>query len=832
MLKRICWIAFALLIVFTVWLRVNDKGLPKDLPYRSQALQYECDTQCAKLIVAGYGDKVDVARRGVYIDYGFLIAYGLFFAAACLLAARGAGWFWKLGYLLAAGAIAAAVLDAIENIGVLQQLAGNYGWTGVTCMLSKIKIALLTIITVFLLIRAAWLHWPTAKRLYVFLLPLRFTGLLLLVIAFAFLLSDQGYDVIANIAEDDPEKIRPSHQGQRIGFVFSMILLALQAWYWSRHLLRVPEDEGGAPADEFPGLAQWLPRIAGVLAFVIGIGSLFRVFTEYQPGSPVRREIIHMLIYLVIALALFVGFVIVRRKTMLKGEAHGKQHGWREIKPITWFFLGGSTIVSLALFVLSTFRPQSTVFFGSAVIVTLSFALAMPIGSLLVYFGMRWKFPVLTLLLVWAVIISPFADNHKVRSLAPIPATAQRDDIQTTYTKWLTRLKERPAPNGRYPVFIVATEGGGIRAAYWTASVLTTLTDEVPEFADHLFAISGVSGGSVGAAVYEGLLVKRLENYTLHETKTDSAPAQDTPQALLRDSAREILSHDVLAPVLASMTQPDLAQRFVPWPIFPDRAQALEQGWERAWRDSIKRPDKTADELFSSGFLATVNTRDHLLPSLFLNGTIVETGQRITTSNCRTSEEVLDSVDFLDLLGRDIRMSTAAHNSARFTYVSPAGTVVPECTTGIHAAKINCTPGKSCGHIVDGGYFENSGAATALDILRVIAELKDPQVDPYVIFIKYTDLSQKASVATYANEALSPVRALLAVRGARGELAVQDLKKRAKSFDFELRKVEGVTFPLGWLLADHTRTLMDAQMSDKDPVNYPRVQEIKRLLGK
>jgi hypothetical protein len=91
MLKRICWIAFALSIVFMIWLGANDKGLPKDLPHGSQALQYECDATCAKSIVAAYGDKVDVARRGVYIDYGFLLAYGLFFAAACLLAARGAG---------------------------------------------------------------------------------------------------------------------------------------------------------------------------------------------------------------------------------------------------------------------------------------------------------------------------------------------------------------------------------------------------------------------------------------------------------------------------------------------------------------------------------------------------------------------------------------------------------------------------------------------------------------------------------------------------------------------------------------------------------------------
>jgi hypothetical protein len=42
--------------------------------------------------------------------------------------------------------------------------------------------------------------WRSAKRLYQFLLPLRFSFLALLVIAFAFLISDQGFDIIANLA--------------------------------------------------------------------------------------------------------------------------------------------------------------------------------------------------------------------------------------------------------------------------------------------------------------------------------------------------------------------------------------------------------------------------------------------------------------------------------------------------------------------------------------------------------------------------------------------------------------------------------------------------------
>ena len=50
--------------------------------------------------------------------------------------------------------------------------------------------------------------------------------------------------------------------------------------------------------------------------------------------------------------------------------------------------------------------------------------------------------------------------------------------------------------------------------------------------------------------------------------------------------------------------------------------------------------------------------------------------------------------------------STAAHNSARFTYVSPAGKLV------------SSRKGQNRGYVIDGGYFENYGALTALELAR------------------------------------------------------------------------------------------------------------------
>src|SRR5205823_11248074 len=100
--------------------------------------------------------------------------------------------------------------------------------------------------------------------------------------------------------------------------------------------------------------------------------------------------------------------------------------------------------------------------------------------------------------------------------------------------------------------------------------------------------------------------------------------------------------------------------------------------------------------------------------ALFLIGTSVEKGNRIITSNLRITNFFIDAQDAAKKLsslgskpadvGCHIRLSTAAHMSARFTYVSPAGRF----------------PDGS--HIVDGGYFENSAATAAYENATRIKE--------------------------------------------------------------------------------------------------------------
>jgi heme exporter protein D len=125
-----------------------------------------------------------------------------------------------------------------------------------------------------------------------------------------------------------------------------------------------------------------------------------------------------------------------------------------------------------------------------------------------------------------------------------------RPSVETAAKIWYAQAKAAYArshgnkmPDGEeLPMLIVATAGGGIRAAYWTAAVLETIESELGAqggMRPYLFAISGVSGGSVGATAFDAAL-------TIRDESQCRAGADGCP------SATSFLTEDFLAPALAS----------------------------------------------------------------------------------------------------------------------------------------------------------------------------------------------------------------------------------------------------------------------------------------
>ena len=64
-------------------------------------------------------------------------------------------------------------------------------------------------------------------------------------------------------------------------------------------------------------------------------------------------------------------------------------------------------------------------------------------------------------------------DNHAIRQAAAESDPWIRQSIDDHLDAWLdARQAQWSASTSAYPVYIASAEGGGIRAGYWTASVL------------------------------------------------------------------------------------------------------------------------------------------------------------------------------------------------------------------------------------------------------------------------------------------------------------------------------------------------------------------------
>jgi hypothetical protein len=325
---------------------------------------------------------------------------------------------------------------------------------------------------------------------------------------------------------------------------------------------------------------------------------------------------------------------------------------------------------------------------------------------------------------------------------------------------------------------------------------------EAERFDKQLFAISGVSGGSLGAIVaYAAISDSQRRNDggppCRDSTDTDwfapyvkSTEPSDRWQAQTswRGCLQLLVSGDFLSPVMLALGTTDI----LPSVGLGDRVAVLEQAWEKRYERITGYP--TLEEpLIALRQRASEN--GHWLPVLLLNGTSVTTGRRIITSDVETIRRIpptntvpielrvrtfQDAYDFRELTGqpkidenRDLRISTAAATSARFPIISPHGNIRDERT------------GRIVDRLVDGGYFENFGALTATELVH---EMKKHWLKPVVVLINSEPTTPNlycrpadrfvppaAPQTTWLAALTSPFQTVMATRQARGTLAAAAL---------------------------------------------------------
>jgi hypothetical protein len=312
---------------------------------------------------------------------------------------------------------------------------------------------------------------------------------------------------------------------------------------------------------------------------------------------------------------------------------------------------------------------------------------------------------------------------------------------------------------------VVAASGGGIQASGWMTQVLAGLQDEKSgigeDFIKAIGLISSASGGSVGSMFYLNEFDKNtkvLNKNGLAKVNKNSELSQVVANATddwlnsvgwglaFPDFFRTIgfsfvLPSETIPSKLPSKSGGDQDnEEKLKKVIYLDRGYALENNWEKTLmvgRDKADKPPTLDDR------------REQILkgevPISVYNTTLVENGRPFLVSSMKfvegkmadyandSSKKMLDdtALDFKTLYNNcgdhynescDIALTTAARLSASFPYVTPMARNDRENIIKNKEGKNiqvkdkngNDTDFLQNYHIADGGYYDNSGAFTAL----------------------------------------------------------------------------------------------------------------------
>ncbi|MBL4890799.1 MAG: hypothetical protein JKX91_03045 [Rhizobiaceae bacterium] len=524
-------------------------------------------------------------------------------------------------------------------------------------------------------------------------------------------------------------------------FIFG--LMPFMTWYSGRWLSMQEPLLGLRKKGVLGWWLRWTPRVCAVVPLGVLAWFLFNARTESLT-----------LFNIASAICVVVGglwlFFFERRPSDDTGILE------RAVKAFNGFWqsaMVGLFLIILLVGVAPVWFPQ---LIGTILSVLLFFVVFMFCATFLSWRFEKAGIPWLTIGFFWTILWSftSLTDNHEIQFVELDNPLPEQKLLEINFQKWLDAREELwkdRTRGGEYPIFIVAAEGGGIYAAQNAAFTLGRLEDmskslgAATPFSQNTFVISGISGGSIGSALFVSHLVDKNKKF---------------PDKSIEDSLANILNQDLLSPIVANLFSLDYLQRFIPYPFVPDRAAALEKAVASAWQ--LEHNDQaTLDQAFSELGAKSTN-----IPALVLNTTEINSGRTVASAPFRftskqdeegqfgnvfegdgqrqTFREIMrprgkdqalyqplkeceiagsssGSFKKYENLGdfdkiREMSVLRSAVTSARFPYVSPAGFLmrrdVQKCSNSEEFQVVYRA------QYVDGGYVESSGTEPALAILK------------------------------------------------------------------------------------------------------------------
>ena len=415
---------------------------------------------------------------------------------------------------------------------------------------------------------------------------------------------------------------------------------ALLGWILKGGTSGVQHRKLGAWTRDLPALvgASVLVGLGlGALRASLSEGVYTRTLWDLDGFVPSPGEQLHPLILVLVSVALpglaWIVFRVLRGLTPDEtappppppaGSAAAQPAGSTSARGLAgyWWIVGGLAVllefVVLAAILINVQGFAETVG-GIAVLAAFAAAVAM-LAGLVVWLSDSIAYPdvlpgrtapIVLLLLAWFLIAANFdrTGPHDIRIVGSA-YIADAPTLSESWACWLVKKGLDPGErkcrfdqeafryrttreSGPVPLVVVATSGGATRAAYWTATVLDCvfevdregsacgLDDQRVKPGDFtrsntIFALSGISGGSVGFATYAAHLAERADLGSQKEW-IDSG-----------------LDRDFLSPTVSWTLSSSYPSHFSASNIRRTAPRSLERSWETAWGEGKARGNMAA----------------------------------------------------------------------------------------------------------------------------------------------------------------------------------------------------------------------------------------------
>jgi len=456
---------------------------------------------------------------------------------------------------------------------------------------------------------------------------------------------------------------------------------------------------------------KWGPRKSKAVAFSVMIipGLLIPAFIRLfiiRGESNTPDSLVWLFWQLVLLSFAFFIFVSVRSFIFRDGHWLGRKIGWPILLSACLLAI---LFIILNIFPLSVLSLDCT--YLSLPVLLSGIVFYILLFTFLIRVSLWKKINFVLLIFITGLIISITANNdyHAVhqtnRTYTPAPLA-----LDQYFKEWLLQRKvEIDREPDSFPVFLVNTYGGGIRAAAFTNMVfswldscmIATRTDH-KGFEHFVFSVSGASGGAVGAALQCAYRARYLDSNS---------------RSYALDSFQHFYRHDFLTPVLSNMLGADAWASATSFHLWKDRSEIQEDLWEGFGR---KEFHLQLGQEFDALWDTSHNNRARFeVPLLFSNTLNVDDGLKGICAPVQLDNASFPATIFIrsrvDALNAErikhkdslqsLSLMTGAFLSARFPFISPSGKMGPGY------------------HFMDGGGKDNSGASTSEAIFVALARL-------------------------------------------------------------------------------------------------------------